>query len=221
MKLKNICILGLLSISILSGEGQNSGGTNIDYSIKAPEFTKLSTYEEMNVVLDKVLVSKPKVTPEYAGDLIRQINEPNASDEGKVYAIYLLGELCITYTNAIETLVNKIGLKAPQIELNLRIRLWGTFPAQEALVKMGMPVVVPILNHLPNEVDQFRRQLLCSVLVLIEGNKNGTYGEAGGKAMAQGQISQMLAAESDSQRQANLELALKEIDKLRTVPRRP
>jgi len=158
MKHKTIYIPILLLIAVLNAIGQNAVTTNLP-----PDFTKMPSFKEMDAALNAVEDLKQTATPEYVSNLVFQIRQDNASDEAKVYAIFLLGKLHATNSTAIEVLIDKIDLKAPH-QLALRLPPWGKYPAEEALMKIGKPVVDPILNHLPNETSQFRRQLMCDVL---------------------------------------------------------
>lgn len=168
MKLTIIYILVL--IGMLNAKAQNSIVASENYSIKPPDFTKMPSYKEMNAALDAVVELKPMATPEYVSNLVSQIKQDNASDEAKVYAIFLLGELRATNTTAIEILIEKIDLKAPR-QLALRLPPWGEYPAEEALIKIGKPVIDPILNHLPTENSELRRQLMCDVLKKVWQHK--------------------------------------------------
>jgi HEAT repeat protein len=85
-------------------------------------------------------------------------------DDNKVLAIYLLGELRPSDATSVELLIQNIDLKATRFDLKTDFPRWGQYPAVEALIKVGEPAVILILNELPNETNQLRRQLLCEVL---------------------------------------------------------
>jgi hypothetical protein len=165
MKRKLICIPILLLIALLNTIGQDAAITNLP-----PDFTKMLSYREMNAALNAVEDLKPTATPEYVSNLVFQIKQENASDEAKVYAVFLLGKLGATNADAIKILIDKIDLKAPP-QIALRLPPWGQYPAEEALIKVGQPVIEPILNHLPKETNELRRQLMCDVLKQVLRNK--------------------------------------------------
>lgn len=158
MKCKITYVSILFLMAMLNAIGQNAVTTNLP-----PDFTKMASYKEMNAALNAVEDSRPTATPEYVSNLVFQIKKESASDEARVYAIFLLGKLHATNSTAIEVLIDKIDLKAPH-QLALRLPPWGEYPAEEALVTIGKPVVEPILNHLSGETNQLRRQLMCDVL---------------------------------------------------------
>ena len=70
----------------------------------------------------------------------------------------------IRNTNSIEVLIEDIDLKATKFDEPASLPRWGFYPAQQALIKIGEPVVEPILNHLPTEISELRRRLMCDVL---------------------------------------------------------
>jgi hypothetical protein len=213
MTQKAIYIAFLFFTTGLNVVGQNTMATNEHCSTKPPDFTRLPSYKEMNVALDAVLRLHPVLTPAYASNLVYQIREDNVSTEAKVYAIFLLGELRSTNIFAIEALVDRIDLKAPRSEPALRLRLWGEYPAVEALEKIGLSAVNPILNRLPNEGIAFRRHLMCKVLIFIEGKKGGNVNQAEGRKVVLKQVQDKLGNESDPAKRVNLELVLKEVQR--------
>lgn len=182
--------------------GQDSTITNKDYSLAPPVFTKMSSFRERDAALDLVLETKPNATYKYLTGLTDQVNDKTATDGGKVYAIFLLGEMRATNAFCVEALIAKIDLNAPQGALHLRLPPWGPFPAEEALIKIGEPVVDPILTYVPVEGNELRRHLMCEVLKRVAG-----------KEASQAKISQALAAETDPIKKANLEAALRELEK--------
>jgi hypothetical protein len=132
-----------------------------------PDFANLS-YEKANeeVGSEDNLISRgaKQICPEYISNLVNELQKGNLSNGNKTLAVYLLGELHPSNTNAIEILIENIDFRTSKIEPNLRPVRWRLYPAEEALIKIGKPVVDPILNHLPNETNQLRRQLMCDVL---------------------------------------------------------
>jgi hypothetical protein len=69
------------------------------------------------------------------------------------------------------------------------------------------------MTHLANEANELRRQLMCEVLVEIEGWNKPDFDKAKGQKIVETQIKEKLASESDPAKRTNLELALKEVAK--------
>ncbi|MCP4250651.1 MAG: hypothetical protein GY778_26720 [bacterium] len=134
-------------------------------------------------------------------DLRSELERDGLADEGKVYAIYLAGELravpCVT------DLVERIDFKAPFVDPKIAHGRWGMYPAQEALVKIGQPAVNMILDVLPDEADPARRDLMCRVLADVDGPD-----------VAQFILERVHAAESDQRKERNLQAALSIAKKL-------
>jgi len=142
--------------------------TNTNHSALPPDFSKMS-YGEMDAAIGSeanliVAERTKKEGPEYIADLVHQLQYGNLTDEKRVLIIYFLGVLHASDTNSIEALIRFIDLKATIFDPKTDIQRWGLYPAEEALIKIGKPVVNPILDHLPNETNQLRRQLMCDVL---------------------------------------------------------
>jgi hypothetical protein len=198
------CLI-VFSILTLRVAAQNSA-MNSDCTTNPPDFSKLSyeaASDAVNFENDSILSThEKKICPEYITNLANEIQQGNISDEKRVLGIWLLGSLRPNDTNSVEVLIKYIDLRASRFDPKTRIRRWGDYPAEEALIKIGEPTVNPLLSYLPNEINGLRRHLMCEVLRRVEGKEN-----------AQGQIKQRLAAESDLTRQANLKAALKEFEK--------
>lgn len=103
--------------------------------------------------------------------LLRQLRQAGVSADGKVYAVYLLGQW--RAAAAVSTLIENISMTAPQSDPRLGIARWGTYPAQEALSRIGSPAVNMIVEKLPTEQGQLRRKLMCSVIYDVEGKTTG------------------------------------------------
>ena len=133
--------------------------------------------------------------------LLRQLREAGVSVEGKVYAIYLLGQW--RATAAVSTLIDNISMNASKSDPRLSIARWGTYPAQEALSRIGTPAVNMILEKLPAEQDDLRRRLMCFVIHDVEGKVTGQW-------MLQSKI----VNERDGPRKVNLQAALNVLNSL-------
>jgi hypothetical protein len=155
--MKNIS-LSLLLVTAFNVRAQNFDVTP-DCVTNPPAFSEMSYQVASQAVNDEL---RKKLCPEYIGNLVEEIRHGNLGNN-KVPAIYLLGELRPHDENSIEVLIENIDLKSPPNPLLAPLR-WGEYPAEEALIKIGKPVVEPILNHLPKETSELRRQLMCDVL---------------------------------------------------------
>ena len=151
-----ICILIFLLVATFTVHAQNS-----DCITNPPDFSKLS-YGEANAVVNSEKTKN--VCPGYIANLASQLRRGDLSDDNKTVAIYFLGTLRPTDTNSIEILIENIDFRALKLDPKTDLRRWGQFPAEEALIKIGKPVIEPILEHLPKETSELRRQLMCNVL---------------------------------------------------------
>jgi hypothetical protein len=132
-----------------------------------PDFGKLTYEKALDAVYDEDnMISRgaKKIGAQYINNLVHQLQYGHLSNDNKTLAINLLGDLHPNDTNAIEFLIENIDFIAARIEPPDHITRWGKYPAEEALVAIGKPAVEPILNHLPQENDELRRQLMCDVL---------------------------------------------------------
>jgi hypothetical protein len=162
--MKNTSLLLLLIIT-LDARAQNFGVAS-DCITNPPDFGKMSYQMAGQVVNDEL---RKKLCPEYIKNLVNEIRQGDMGGN-KAPAIYLLGELRPHDEDSIEVLIENIDLKSPPNPLLAPLR-WGEYPAEEALVKIGDPTVIPILNHLPTENSELRRQLMCDVLKQVWNRK--------------------------------------------------
>ena len=204
MKWRITIITFLFLTVILNISAQDSVPTNGNYTLKPPDFSKMPSYEETSSIVDKIVQSKPKVTSEYVDGLVRQIRQDNVPDEGKVFAIYLLGILRTTNAAAVQVLIDRLDLKAPRRDPASRLVRWGTFPAQRALARAGTPAVEGVLNSIPTESNGLRLHLMSAVLYDAVGKNTGI-----------ALVKRRLANELDLTKRANLESVLKELEYIR------
>ena len=164
MKLK--LIVSLVILIAFNSHAQTLTSTN--HIILPPDFSKMSYNEAngaVNAETDLIVGRRTKqIGTEYIANLVNQLQSGQLNNDNKVLAVYLLGELRPSDTNSIEVLIENIDLKAKRFDLKTDLQRWGPYPAVEALVKIGKPVVNPILDHLPPEASELRRQLMCNVL---------------------------------------------------------
>lgn len=211
-------LYGLVALIILTF---HAGAQNFSHhficATNPPDFGNLSSQEADKAVMledTDILLHKTKtVCAEYFTNLVDQIRRGKLKNENEVLAIWLLGELRPRDTNSIETLIDIIDFKALKFDPATRVSRWGSYPAQEALIRIGTPVVNPVLQHLRGESNELRRHLMCDVLIQVEGKKGTHFNASDGKAIARVQIKQQADAESDPTKHRNLEAALKELDK--------
>ena len=117
-----------------------------------------------------------------------------------VYAIVLLGQL--RAANAVTTLIEHIDFKPARKDTSGGIGRWGPHPAQEALVKIGTPAVNMVLDKLPAENNDLRRQLMCAVI-----------SDALGPKVADATLRFRFADEQNPSHRANLEAAIRLIQR--------
>jgi hypothetical protein len=181
-------------------------GLSYDCATNPPDFEQLSyqaANDAVNSESDLITVKKTKVIcPEYIANLVKQLRRGHLSNDNKSIAIYFLGSFRPNDTDSIEILIENIDFRASRLDPKTDLTRWGKYPAEEALIKIGKPVVAPILDYLPNETNKLRRHLMCEVLRKVEG-----------KEAAQNQIKQKITGEQDVARQTSLELVLKELEK--------
>jgi hypothetical protein len=161
-----------------------------EYAVKIPDF-RTQAAEETNKAVDQIV----KAYREIVADVLGQLRDGNLANEGKVHAIYVLGQL--RATAAVTVLIEDIDLKASKFDPKVGLGRWGSYPAQEALSKIGNPAVNMILDRLPGEKDELRRKLMCFVLIDVEGKPFGKL-----------RLKLKYDEETDPAKKKNLELAL-------------
>jgi hypothetical protein len=163
---KYISLIFLMAATIITNAQNSDCVTNpSDFSILSYDKASAAVDSEDDLIVWRKI---KKICPEYIANLVNEIRQRQLNADNKVLAIYLLGELRPSDTNSIEVLIENIDLKATRFDHLLKTRIsiqrWGEYPAEEALIKIGQPVVIPILNDLPSETNQLRRKLMCDVL---------------------------------------------------------
>jgi hypothetical protein len=174
------------------------------------------TYKEADAAIfeeaNSVGIEAKKIGPEYLANLVVHIRDGKLTGEKKVLLIWLLGELHPTDTNSMQVLIEYIDLKATVLDPKTRMRRWNDYPAEEALVKIGIPTEIPILDNLPNEIKPLRQHLLCEVLIQVEAKRSGHFDKTKGKALTRDLIKQKMEGQTNPEKQANLESALNTIE---------
>jgi hypothetical protein len=182
---------------------------NADCVTNPPDLSSLS-YEAASAAVDAE--EGKRTCPEYVTNLVRQLLQGNLSRDKMVLVIYRLGELRPSDTNSIAILITYIDLKATKFDPKARFPRWGYYPAEEALMKIGSPALIPILNDLPRETNPLRRHLMCEVLIFVEGKRGGNVNQAEGRKVVLRQVQVKLGNESDPVKRVNLELVLKKVE---------
>ena len=184
-----ICCIGVLLIFLLNNCRDNIMSNTKEYATKIPDFGAPPS-ESMSKGVDHVV----DTYHEMVAEVMSQLSQDNLSNEGKVYAIYLLGQL--RATKSVPILIENIDLVAPRVDTKGAIGRWGMYPAQEALSKIGKPAVNMIVDMLPDEKNELRRKLMCFVLADVDGAE-----------VAKFNLSRALATESEPVRKGNLQSA--------------
>ena len=175
--------------------------------ISPPDFSTLSYTAANEAMYDTIeyAVNMPlkRVAPEYVDKLVDQLRRTKLSNVNKTLAIYLLGRLRPQDANSIVTLIELIDWKAASSDL--RDERWSSYPARDALLRIGEASVGPIVQDLPSETNALRRQLLCAVVSTF-GRTNWTTAWQPKPAIEQ--LQQMRATAADAVQQRNIDAAL-------------
>lgn len=223
MKAKQLYVIFVLIPMLLAGctSGQHQSQDlilelpKIDPSTNHPtNISKLSYGEARDVISFELDAKINNVSTEYISNLVSQIRYGSLGKEKKILLIFLLGQLHPSDTNSIEVLIENIDLMAEKTD-TYSMPMWaeGDYPAEGALMTIEKPSIPHVLEHLRTENNELRRHLMCGVLVVLNSHNGQVFNEADGKTTAQNQVKQMIAEESDQAKKANLELALKELEK--------
>ncbi|MGI8965784.1 MAG: hypothetical protein ACR2H1_06805 [Limisphaerales bacterium] len=185
----------ILLMGVLCVCGQNAQPQNPDIIAEVINLKKMS-YTEASRTVDQILDQTRLIVL----TLLDEIR--GGSPDVKLCAIYLLGEIRPRDINSIEVLLKNIDFKAHRVDPRFGIGRWGLYPSQEALGKIGLPTVGPILEKwLPNEDNESRQRLMCAVLVDVEGVEFG-----------QLRLRKAIGAQKDAKKKERLESALKALN---------
>ena len=124
------------------------------------------------------------------------------NNEAKCYAAYFIGEY--RFSQSANNLAQVIALHEDFLRPNGRIWVWGQYPAMEALIKIGNPSIPAVIRNLAESDDAKVRELSLKVLYHIEGDKD----------IVQLRLQKALRTETDLQKQARLQAALKNLDEI-------
>lgn len=186
----------LLLASVPSSCTRTDMSIQNEYKLQIPSFH--ATSQGTSNAIDQA-VAKHR---ELVSDLKKELTSGALSDEGKLYVIYFLGEL--RAADATSVLLENIDFVTPFVDKKGGIGRWGMYPAQEALVKVGTPALNMIVDKLPIEPKEERRQLMCTVMADVIGPATAIF-----------MLQQAAAIEADKARKANLDDAIARLGKLK------
>jgi len=211
-----VLTVGLVLLDGISGSGTAegaAGGGGAEITFPVPDFASLDP-TEVSQATEALIRRRVDPEPGHAGDeinravevimqrrsdlvgeLLRQFTAPGATPKVKGCTAYLLGEL--RAPEAAGPLVGEIDIVACS-ELLTRIPRWGPHPVAQALRKIGRPAACEVRKHLPRETNEFRRELMCSVLSGVGGYDEGLK-----------TVRELLAEARGEQEKANLRAAMK------------
>ena len=172
-----------------------------------PDFSSLF-YTNAKVDVEITLNDRPDYLPEYSVKIISQLRDQNLTDDKRALAIYLLGKINPPVTSAIPVLIEQINfnVSVPYDHPQWRdLYPWSSYPARDALLRIGEVSIGPIVQDLPGETNALRRQLLCAVVSTF-GRTNWTTAWQPKPAIEQ--LQRLRSTESDPSRQQNIDAAL-------------
>ena len=184
----------------------------VGFVVPVPEFRRLA-YDDAKVAVDIaieviVAVRGTSVVPEYSRQVAEQLRSEDLSADKKALAIYMLSKVAPRDTISIQTAIEWIDLKVnvPYRDSDWRFLYpWSSYPARDALLRIGEASVGPIVQDLPGETNVLRRQLLCAVVSTF-GRTNWT--TAWQPRTAIDQLQRLRATESELSRRHNIDEAL-------------
>lgn len=141
------------------------------------------------------------------GEFIEIFTNKNSSNFGQCVAAYYLGEL--HSAEAVGTLNSNIALRldVSRIPINHLVEIDNSLrnPVVEALIKIGNPSIPAVIRNLAESDDVQVRKLSLQVLYRIDGDKD----------ISQLRLQKALKAETDLQKQARLQAAIKALAELK------
>lgn len=197
--MKNKVIL-LVAVAFFAIVGISASGEKEEMSekiiVEIPKFNEV-TSEQAKDFTNNTVAAYDKIISE----LLSQLRETKLNNESKVNIIYILGSY--RAIKAAGILVDLIDLRAEKVDPKVGgIGRWGPYPAQEALTRIGRKAEYAIFPKLAVEKNELRRKLMCFTILEIDGKEKG-----------RSLIEKEIAKESDNERKANLQAALKYFEK--------
>ena len=166
-------ILGLLTVLCITLLAFVNADTKEDYSELKSYMIMVPTFEKSNVSTSDYAVNETQKNIKLVeANLLQQLKEAQ-SMQAKTYIIYMIGNL--RSRSAIVELIKIVDFKTNFMDRRQKIARWDSYPAAEALGKIGSPAMQPIVNALGKESDELRIRLLKGVLCDILGSKMAKY----------------------------------------------
>jgi HEAT repeat protein len=116
--------------------------------------------------MDQVIADFNQSRVNLINDLVRLLREaPSAEKKGRV--CFVLGE--VDNGRSVRPLIENLLVEVSVDEASTRRPLWGKFPCQDALAKMGKPAEFQLIDILSNSESESVRAGAFDVLRKIEG----------------------------------------------------
>jgi hypothetical protein len=168
MKMSGLTRVAATAVFFVGVAWASSGGTsNVkgdEQFFAVPDFEKVRQDEA-----DKAAEAVTTSYDEIVANLRAQLRQAK-TDDGRTYAAYLLGTL--RAQAAVRDLLEVIDFPAGHLDPRDRIGRWGSYPAQDALSKIGVASVQPTLEALGKEDNELRRKLMVMVVLGSYGRKD-------------------------------------------------
>ncbi len=187
-------LLGLLFIDKLTE------GVQIETQSFIQDFQNAKTLGELNRASNIIMQNRQNLISNLIGML-----RSNPDKEKMIRICYLLGEY--RATEAVTDLVAHIDL---EVEIKGELKeplMWGLYPAQGALIKIGFSVIPQMIQILETNTDDHIQRLSATVIWEIIGRELPTMPER--KEIVRIVINNAIKKQSDSLKRKNLENALK------------
>lgn len=122
--------------------------------------------------MDRVIADFNQSNLNLIQNLSSFLNEAK-SQESKVRACFLLGE--IRNPRATRVLLDNLFVEADVPTQNTRIPLWGRYPCQDALAKIGKPTEHTLLELLSSSASDQAKNAALKILQHIEGWRGAVF----------------------------------------------
>ncbi|MGH7976621.1 MAG: HEAT repeat domain-containing protein [Limisphaerales bacterium] len=185
--------------------GMCAEGTN-NITVKTELKNIMSSTHTYNIYVFEQVADEFKSERNQLGtELIKTFSNLHLINLNRCAAAYYLGEM--RFTGAVEDLASGIALRfdRSRIQLDYLIKIdISEYPAMDALIKIGNPSIPAVIRNLAESDDAQVRKLSLQVLYRIDGDKD----------IVQLRLQKALKVETDSQKQARLQSALKALARI-------
>ncbi|MGH7976619.1 MAG: hypothetical protein ACREDS_00525 [Limisphaerales bacterium] len=189
-----LLIAGLNAVRLQAGEEKGSAYQATPENIIAS--AKAKNLDIFNAVSGNFITERARLNSE----LLNIFKNPKSSNPNRCAAAFYLGEM--RFPNAADALAPEITLHLSGVTIDEIPMTMGN-PVADALIKIGNPSIPAVIRNLAESDDAQVRKLSLQVLCRIDGDRDIT----------QLRLQKALKAETDSQKQARLQAALKELGK--------